>query len=475
MATAPPGKARYAPREGRACASQTWGPRHQARAEVVTSLLQAGGVARRWACGERYTSGPCVGLEVVDPWALARRVGDCCSELVYHATGGGSQGGTSVSPARCGAKHSCPVCAAAAATKRAEGIRVVGARAGRPGALVVLVLTHRDREPGAETCVGAWARWEGAYQRLRTGEHGKWLRSTLYGGSLNLETTGGATGASWHPHAHGLVELHELVDPLVFREELARRWAECTALAAGDPELGWSRASGFDDSGRERWCELLSAPLTSSPSEEEHAAIRSACYQVAKYPSPIADLRDPERMAQFVTWANKRHLSRWLGAWGRGPVQEWIREAVRYEAEEERKRRVVTGDAPDTGPVIRGLRPVAAHELPDEADTLVFLAPGVGVPVLRERAGAEWLREWWRMAGRQHRLTPVLVELVTEERAAELQETFRELRKRADIESALAAWRALQEAEYLGSWTDDRLNEWHARKRRERIAARSPR
>lgn len=516
----PARKATYAPREGRACASSTWGPRHAARVGVVATLLNAGHVARRWECdAERYTSGPCEGLRVVDPWIVAGRIGDCCSDVVIHATAGGTQGAVSVSPERCGAKHVCPVCAAAAATKRAEAIRVVAARAGRPGLLVSVVLTHRDRPPGAETCREAWERWESAYERLRTGKNGEWLRTRVYGGCLCLETTGGATGASWHPHGHAILELCEGVHLDTFRDELAAMWARCTELAGRPSESlfsgltdtirGWDRAAGFSDDGRERWCELVAVPtpLGTPLSDGVIADIRSAAYQVAKYPSPIADLADPARMAEFVTWAHGRHLTRWLGSWGKATgtddnglpfvadTQEWIAAAVKVEAEEARKRRVFAGDAPDTGPILPGYRPATGRDVA-KAEPSLYLKPGEGTgedgerweedtavpfldasgtapPIRRYVSDIETIRAWWRMAGIQHRLGPVLTEIMAEGPRMELLQRFRALRKRPDVRAALAEWEALRAAETLTHWTDDALNGWYADRERNRREVRN--
>jgi len=479
--TPPATRGAYATREGKAAASSTWGPRHAARLVVVRSLLSAGHVQRRWACNEEsYTAGPCEGLKVRDAWLVAGRVADCCSRAVYHATAGGSQGGGTVAPERCGEKHVCPICAAAAAAKRAEGLAVVGAREGRPGALVSVVLTHRDQAPGMETLRQGWERFDAAYQRLRDrgNDHGRWLFANVYGGACCLETTTGSTGASWHPHIHSLVELQPGVDWETFREELAHHWEAVTSWA-GSLSLfkvrGWDRNSGFGDEGAERWCELIDGPATGRrTSLEEAERLRSICYQVAKYPSPVADMENPETLAEFVTWARARKLTRWLGRWQAKEVQEWIREGVKYNAEEERQRRVRSGDAPDTGKVISGLLPVSVHQV-DQAQgehieevTIRFEDPRGGAPILRTAAELSNVRAWWRMAGVQHRLLPVLAELVTESHYQELELQFRALRKRADIPAALEAWHTLRSSQLLWKWTDHALNTWYATREREK-------
>ena len=363
--------ARYAPREGRVHASKQWALQQAERVRLVNETLRrAVAVTRGWPCdGTKYLDGPCEGLTVREVQDVALRIAFCGTDSAIRPTAGGPQGDASTSPARCGFKNLCPVCAAADSAKRAARIRVVAGRAGRPGALLHVVLTHRDRPPGAETLHEGVQRFVAAWERMGDGKKGAWWRTAIYGGVACFELTRGKTGRTWHPHFHMILELPEGVDVAAFRDALALRWARCTALA-GEPvgAAGWDRAAWTDPTEPERGergCELVAqaVPLSETVTDETMAIIRSAVAQIAKYPSPLAELSDPAAMAEFLTWSHGQHMTRWLGGWKRGDVQEWIDEQVKLDREDARETAAKAGRAPNVGRMIPGVKPTGLDAL----------------------------------------------------------------------------------------------------------------
>ena len=407
-----------------------WAERHTKRRAACEALRRAAWYVRRhWGReGDTWTSGPCQGMAVVDPVVLFAELDGCCQSAAIRPTTGGAHGNVAVFARRCKRYKCCAVCAAAESQARARRVLVVAARDGREGALVHLVLTHRDRPPKQETNEHAWMRWEGAWQRLRTGKHGRWLAETVLGFQANLETTGGATGWSWHPHAHFVVELRPGVALAPWRDELARRWTRGTALAALEagygvdayvdelgarraqarawgeslrearelalralePAIGWNRAAGWSD-GRERWCEAV-----------DERRVRDAVYQATKYATPHFDQEDPSRVAEWVQWAIGRRLVRWGGEWARPDVQEWIDAQIELDDERLRVERVEAGDAPDVGKLLRGAQPTV-----DLAELERRRAEGLTTIVFdrldcqRRIEAVDELREWWSMLGEQ--------------------------------------------------------------------------
>ena len=338
---------------GRAAAASQFPARSLQRRATCDGLRRAGFYARRaWSRdGERWTDGPCAGLAVVDPWDVLRRVRACCRYAVEVPTTGGRDGSVSVGMARCRKGKLCAVCAAADGAERAARIEVIATRDGA-GRLVQVTLTHRDGAIDSESCAAAWLRFDSAWQRLRTGRSGAWWAATVFGAAWTLETTGGATGRSWHPHQHGIVELVDGVDFAAWRHELARRWAALTRSEsdrAGAPG-GWDRASGMDRDGRERWCELIDA--------SDAAQLRRAVYQLGKYATPLAELRDADRLAEWVQWSHGRKMSRWNGSYASPGLLAWVDAIVEERRELSRELAVLEGRAPDVGTRITGCRPM---------------------------------------------------------------------------------------------------------------------
>lgn len=378
--------------------------------------------------GERAGEGcPVVGLAVVDPLDLFNELDTCCSNAAIRPTTGGVHGNVTVMPRRCKRHKVCPVCGHQDAMERGERVTVVAGRAGRPGAVLHIALTHRDMPPGLETCWRAWDRYEGAWQRLRTGRMGEWFRANVYGFVMNLETTNGLTGLTWHPHAHFILELREGVDVETFRDELAQRWARCTTLAAvraglsdrylaelerfrrtrvkGDPsarelalcavegEVGWSRASGWKD-GRERWCETI------GDTEEQ---VRAACAQASKYPNKDIGVETPARLAEWIQWAHGRRFCRWGGAWDDDQVQLWIDEQIAYTAREFHLEQVRLGNRPDVGDLIKGAQTTVTT---DDAEAARLASGEIHFEQLgawRSVVEVDAVRGWWAMLA-EHRV-----------------------------------------------------------------------
>jgi hypothetical protein len=423
-----------------------WTERHTKRRAVCEQLRRAAWYVRRhWKRhGDTWADGPYRGVSVVDPLDIFNRVDDCCQDACMRPTTGGIHGNMAVFAKRCKADRYCEVCAAEDCRQHGERVLVVAGRFGRPGALVHLVLTHRDQDPGArESCTAAWERHERAYQRLRTGKHGRWLARMVYGFAMRLETTNGKTGLTWHPHSHAIVELKPGVTVERFRDELAARWARCTALAAIDMGLvdfaeilnrhrdrypssrslareaamfevearyGWDRASGWDaKAGRERWCEAV---------REDAKSIRSAVFQTAKYANPGLATESPARLAEFMQWAQSRKLTRWGGAWaGVEPdrsdpdpanwvdgvdVRGWIDAQCEYNAREHHREEVRKGNRPDLGDLIPGSQAtVSLHYVTERRAQGLERIHFDQLGCSRDASALDDTRAWWAMLAEQ--------------------------------------------------------------------------
>lgn len=460
-----PGRPKPTPRpEGKACLAASnrfqkrtkdgttyettkWEERNRKKRATVDGLRRACFVVHRdWErAGEFWASGPCNGMAVVDPQELYNQVNDCCDTGVLRPTTGGVHGNVAVFPRRCKRHKFCAICAASESADRAEHVLVVAGRTGRPGPLVSVVFTHRDRPPLEERNAAAWGRHESAWQRLRTGKNGEWWRSVVYGYQENLETTTGKTGWSWHPHGHILLELREGVNVETFTNELARRWRRCTTLAAleygygtdvfvdelgarrkavreegarlralGTPrtgletlaelrearelalravegDIGWDRAAWWDaEAGRERGCAVVEG------TDEE---VRSAVREDTKYATPHVEDMDPARLAEWMQWAVGRRLVRWGGEWAREDVQEWIDAQVAYDRAEEHKRLVKAGKRPDLGEQIKGSQKAVTLVKVEERRALGFLKVEFEqLGCQRELEAVDGIRAWWTMA-----------------------------------------------------------------------------
>ena len=324
-----------------------WDRRHEDRIAVLRRLRVAGLLARReWDVSSHdgvYTSGPAAGLRVVDPWGpLYRRIRDCCRRWGLQPTEGGSG---ELNAYQCDSARLCAICAARDAGRRGAELatlcdgRPAPWREGRPGAALLVTLTQRDRPPGAETCRSALDRLEAALDRVRRyPDSARWLASTSEGACWTIEVTGGSTGLSWHPHAHGIVVLRPGVSAAEWRLELAARWARASDLA--DPGWGWDPVSSPDG----RWC------------REIEGGDRTAIHQATKYPVTVASLgKGPLRWAEWAAVARGRRLVRWWG-WGE-PERRWAAGQATEDRRAARAAREAAGGAPPGG-IARGpLRP----------------------------------------------------------------------------------------------------------------------
>ena len=486
-------RARFARREGRAHASNTWGPRHSARAKTVETLDAASVEEKRWIreqapreqerqsepcerCGgsghisgyehvqagqcfrchgngrepggkkrkpgggpggaksppahaadqrarARYIDGPMAGKVVVDVERVAVRVAGCCATYTVSATSGGEQGSHRIAPQRCDSVHVCAACANQLAARKARMVRQLTKQ--RKGQLVMITLTHRDLPPGAETLREAWGRFDKAYRIMFRGKHKRWAKQNILAAVFNEETTGGSTGTTWHPHVHAILEVPADLAINTFRDELASRWEACTIAAVsaeivekmGRPaaELGWMRASGTQ-AGKERWCELIAgAPVPDWDDPAEEKLITDKCFQICKYASPLCDLKDPQRMAQFVVWSHGRKTTRWFGSWSGNSAQgkaqrEQATADLQDASAKAREDAEKDGWAPKVGVPLPGAPPLSSTDARYDADTQI-------------------LRRWYAMAGEHRRILD-----------GPLQQPITDLEVR--IAQASAGWRA---------------------------------
>ena len=224
----------------------------------------------------------------------------CCETYWTLPTTGGKHGNVKIGECRCHQSHVCPICAAAEAEERATLIEHLVRH--RKGPVYSVVLTQRDLPPGAGSCRSEWRRLLRAVESLTRGKHAKWFRKLVVAAVFCLETTGGKSKKSWHPHLHTLIEFASVEAAEEFKAGLESRWVEATtealdeatvALFNGDTlaaaetaarlgydplpaqtaaDLGWSKDSGFDWQGRERWFEqAIPAPPEGKASPEEAA------------------------------------------------------------------------------------------------------------------------------------------------------------------------------------------------------------
>jgi len=359
-----PSPARVGHPHGAALCASSFDSRNELRRRIHTELRYAGAYAREhWPVrAGAYTDGPARGLAVVDPWLLAERLSECSSSWAAIQCDGGAHGDMMPVGLRCKQPRLCPLCAQAGASERARAI--VPFIDGRPsplqkrGALLHVVLTHRDgRVDELETCKEAWERWLSAWERLRTGANGYGFRLRIRGGIVILETTGGQTKRTWHPHAHCLLELQTDETPDSVREWLAEKWALCSRLAALDARVGggWDPCAG----GFGRWAQEI------APVDRHRAA-----FQISKYACPLAEIKGSDRWAEWCSWSSGRRLVRWLGDWSGSDIRAW----GQNEASADKEQRRIEGEG-------NGTRPK--------------LGPPLGSPKMGSKALAQRERDWW--------------------------------------------------------------------------------
>lgn len=217
-------------------------------------------------------------------------------------------------------------------------------------------------------------------------------------------------------------------------------------------------------------------------------AVRDAAFQACKYPCPLAEIKDPACVFEFVTWAHEKHLVRWRGEYDNPAAYAWAGEVVNYEADEMRRLAVPEGGARDIGWRLPGVKPtrgnmaqlaaqlVAAKAAEPEAPAVIaFEAPATGMHLYRLVSDVLDGEAWDRMAGIMHRLDPVLVDTRSEAECHELRQRFKAWKLRPDIPEAVAEWEVARVELGLDQWTEAALNERdHERARREAFEASLP-
>jgi hypothetical protein len=552
---------RYGKREGRAHASRNWGPRQRARGDVVKTLegalvaeaswqrtpgpseettraegrpcnkcdglgrikhythIEGGECFRCRGTGVApaprgkeesklvYTTGPTAGMKVVDLRRIAGQIASCCAHHKVTRTSGGAHGSFRIAPTRCKRGKACPVCGNHEAAERGRLVEEFSSR--RTGQLVMVTLTHRDRPAGEESVKQACDRFDAAYLLLTDRKFKRWWKKRVLAGALGFEATAGATGRTVHPHLHGLIEIQPDLPIDVFREELATFWSQSTidavppelVAATGLPasELGWDRASGTNE-GQEAWCQLVAgAPVPGFCDKQEEEKIKRSCYQISKYFSPLLNVRDPERLAEFMVWGHGRKMTRWIGRWnpqGKGGAEfrEEAKSALEVTRQAERAQAEREGWAPQIGDPLPGERPVDGSEAKKNPE-VQRLRAWSAMAGLHARILAGPLQEpldilerkledakWWNFSGLDgSELEDQVLDLLAQQEAlksgrAKIAERMEALRLRTDVDDALAEWEAWQETDASVSFDEGKLNRWYqARDKARRQAKRAQR
>ena len=310
--SAPGGTWRELPREG-----GSWRKRHTTRRSVHRKARRAGYVPR-WRWGHRdngvrkhgrhevpsriYIEGPCVGLEVVDPWEVARKLERCCAtwRVSLRRRADGSLTVLPL-PELCGQGHVCPVCAAAKSKVVAGALReVIAAQA--PETMALVTLTQRA-DPD-ETLHSALERWRGAWRRMVRGRPGRAWRARVSDWYYGLEVTQGSEGRWWHVHAHVLLRLQPGQKLKQVRRQVGESWRAATEAERSG--WGWDPYAGG--------CEPDAGDWRGGWWREVEATNLRAVYQAAKYPSPCAEL-SPVALAEFLSVAHGRRWHEGGGSW----------------------------------------------------------------------------------------------------------------------------------------------------------------
>ena len=225
-----------------------WVQANNKRKDTVRALRLAGYVARRRYARETtgwvqrgphmvpswtYTSGPCEGLEAVDPWDRAARLNDCSGSWTVQARV--REDGSPLAlpiPEGCGLDHVCGVCAARSSRDLARQVRAHIKSQEDGGELALVTLTQRGRED--EPLADAVARWRRAWDLMTKGRAGQRFKARIRGYYYGLEVTR-KQEPWWHLHAHVVVELHT--------ERTIRVRPECETCGA-EPDQPCDRLDG---------------------------------------------------------------------------------------------------------------------------------------------------------------------------------------------------------------------------------------
>lgn len=380
-------------RELGAAAGPEWREVHGKRRQAVRLLRRAGYVVRwRWPrerTGVRlhgthavdrwtYTGGPAHGLEAVDPWKAAARLSACGAAWYAQArvTAAGALRVIAL-PRPCGMAHVCPACASWRSWTLATAARTVLSSTGP--ALALVTLTHRDAI--GRTLRDEVERLTGALRAMTQGRAGMEWRAHVSGWLWGLETTYNAQRASWHVHAHVIVE-HAGPAAEVARW-IGQRWRDVTRRAAMDAGLtvddGWLPGAGgvWAEHTDDGWIPDRRPGWKRGDAEWWRAIPRgdpAAIYQACKYPTPVVDL-DPVRLAEFLAVAHGR---RWHDAGG-----TW--RGIRRQAE---AMDMGNASAEELAAVYDVGRNVSRCG-PREAPALDGITPGLGVARCRCGASGE--------------------------------------------------------------------------------------
>ena len=246
--------------------------------------------------------------------------------------------------------------------------------------------------------------------------------------------------------------------------------------------------------------------------------VASIAHQISKYPCPLLEVADPARMAEYLGWSHGRNMTRWYGLW-RGKSEEskallaLCKKEIAVERAVAKAKRIELGDEPDVGEVLPGYRPVSGVSVEEAekappvvglvsaplpacrvtpgayfaattsyddfksfsaarwaaeavvADPVVTFTGRNVEPVTRSTGTVRRLRRWYAMKGLQDRMLrgPLLSSGMDLDA---VDEAFRALRLRGDMQAALDEWEAMRREEPALHWTVDTLNAWYANEAR---------
>jgi len=358
---------------------RTWADEHDDRRRVVRILRRAGYVARhRWARSLvgtrqvgpntlpdwRYTTGPAVGRQAVDPWVMAERLHRCAADWYGQLRMAPANPLILPLPRLCGQRHVCPVCAALRSRQLAAALRtVIDAEelSGVDGDLAFVTLTQRAM-PG-ESLSTALDRLRGGWRRLTQGRPGRTWRSYVSGSYSGIEATRGADGADgqlghhWHVHLHVVLRCDPTVSLDTVRPWIGATWRDATE--AQSPGFGWDPVAGGVTEGDSAWLGPWCSQL------DDLARV----YQACKYPTPVVDLH-PVAMAEFVAAAHGRRWHQGTGAW----------RSVMADAEAISAEDALARAEADEQELLFDLGDGICGCAPSEAPPLDTIAPGMGLP-----------------------------------------------------------------------------------------------
>ncbi len=263
---------------------ERWRDVHDKRRQVVRSLRRAGFVARhRWRRKSRgarvrgqsevesfgYADGPAAGCEAVDPWEVAKALGQCSAWWGAMPRWSATRGLlASPAPMMCGRGHLCPVCASFRSRAVAGAIRSEADVRGSDG-LRFVTLTHRDA--AGEALADELDRLLDGWGRITKGRTGDLFRLVFAGSWRGMEVTRGAPaghpsmnrikdgstslpgpGLWWHAHLHVLLDVRAPRDRWLEAEQRALAQERKAAAAWMIYRSGHGLADG-DTLGNHRW------------------------------------------------------------------------------------------------------------------------------------------------------------------------------------------------------------------------------